>query len=58
MGEIFQRNKLELFAKIKYQISTGKTMNVNRKSFFVMSFAKEELTIELTTVDCSLRPKK
>ena len=38
-------------------------MNVNRKSFitfyqFVMSVAKDELTIELTIVDCSLRPKK
>ena len=24
---------------------------------FVISFAKDELTIELTIVDCSLRPK-
>ena len=39
-------------------------MNVNIKCLFntfcqfVMYFAKDELTIELTIVGCSLRPKK
>ena len=41
----------------------GKIMNADWKFFgtcfqFAISFAKDELTIELTTVTCSLKPKK
>ena len=63
MAKIFQRNKLELFAilnikylRVKLSMLIGSLFNTFCQ--FVMSFVKDHLTIELTIVDYSLRPKK
>ena len=52
---IFQRNKLELLAKLNVKwLPAGSLFN----TFYQFVLCERELTIELTIVDYSLRPKK